>query len=1515
MKKLLLVLFLSLFLPFGVFSQCQVNIDFNTWNQEGYAANGDWQVQGGGSSVFQSINGDPTFYVSPDTFINVRINGTIRIEDNIAYDNDFVGFVFGYKEPDFINNQYDFWLFDWKREGQPKWNGSVNYYANEGFTLSRLDGIVQPGTQNYWPCFWAHDNTASCTPIATNFGGNLGWDTFTDYDFTLLYTPTRATIIVNTDTIFDEPGCYEPGRFGFYNYSQPFVRYSDFSYTLISNFEVEQSDYDQCVDIPVNFLFSDSTCIGGTSIASNINAWDWDFGNGFTSTQPNPTFTFSTTGSYQVQLIVTDVNGCQDSVTKTVVVHPPPFAAATIDSVFCPTDSVELMASGGVSYAWFPATGLSNDSISNPMAFPSVSTTYTVTVTDQFDCVDDTTVTFHVFEASVDLATTICEGDTFMLGAGGGVSYDWSPAASLNDQTLPNPLANPSVTTTYQAIVTDIYGCEDTVYQTVNVNPMPVLTVSPDTTVCENSPVVFNVSGAASYNWFDQTGTALGIGSSQSLSYSDSTTIYVIGVNLNGCANIDSIKLHVLPNPDVDPGPDQFICSYETITLGSNNNSTGTYSWSPANQLNNPSILTPTFTPANDGNFTYTLTVTDQNSCTDSAQVTVTIHPFQLTENHSDVPCFGENTGISTLTTNATAPFTYTWLDAQGDTVTQITNSIPSASSDSLIAGTYQAIIIDNFGCTDTIPVVINEPASSVSVTLDTLINVDCFGSLNGEIHVSATGGTPGYQYSIDGGFTFNSSGIFNGLGASIYTVIAQDANMCEISLSDTIKTPTGLFAQITTIKHIDCFGANNGAFSLVGQGGTAPYQYSLDNINFSNSLSVTNLAPGQDTVYFFDNNGCQVTLPFQIFEPSPLVSNISQQKGIDCFGNDNGRIWIHTAGGTGPYTFSLDGQNFQTDSTFYNLSGGLDTLIVQDDSMCQVEIPFTVNEPALLTTSIFSQQNVDCNGNSTGELIFSPNGGSPNYLFSLDSLNFQTDSTFSGLIAGNYTVTVIDDSSCMSQLTVDITEPPVLELFNDVQIDVDCYGNSTGFIGLNTLGGSVPYRFSLDSMTFQPIPNFQNLPAGNYSIWVQDDSSCVDSISVTITQPDSLELTIIDLQDIDCFGNDNGRVSIEGQGGIGPYLYGVDGTNLQADSNFTNLTPGAHTIFIQDDSMCVTQQEIDIFEPPLLEVSATHIDITCYDFNDGEATVNIHGGTAGYTILWDSPTPQTTQTATNLAPGGYFVQVTDSNGCVDSAGVNIWEPEPLILTHLEDSLIEAYCDWDNGRSAVIAEGGIEPYSYLWNGTNTRSGPSADMLYGDETYQVIVTDQNGCETILPVYIPQTPPATPIIASDPTYEDSILFAQRNVQFFNQSIGAATWFWDFGDGSTSDLENPTHLFAETGVYEVTLTVNNSYLACPTDTTVLVHIIANGSIFVPSAFSPNGDGQNDLFFPMGEGLVNYEMIIFTRWGKEIIRLNNLNDKWDGRSSKGLAMPEGVYVYRVKAFLNNGTEIDEGGTITLIR
>lgn len=201
----------------------EIPVDLNSWQQRGPAANGNWIVSTDGNSVLQTINGNPTFFVSPTNQFNTTIRGTLKVET--ALDDDYIGFVLGFKGPTSTGNDMDFILFDWK-QAQQQWVGG--YLAAEGFTLSRVHGTIT----DYVPGFSSHQGDGF-TVLDTLYGSDYGWLDDTEYAFQILYQANRIKINIaggqfGSDglEVFDIAGTFADGRFGFYNYSQQDVRYA-----------------------------------------------------------------------------------------------------------------------------------------------------------------------------------------------------------------------------------------------------------------------------------------------------------------------------------------------------------------------------------------------------------------------------------------------------------------------------------------------------------------------------------------------------------------------------------------------------------------------------------------------------------------------------------------------------------------------------------------------------------------------------------------------------------------------------------------------------------------------------------------------------------------------------------------------------------------------------------------------------------------------------------------------------------------------------------------------------------------------------------------------------------------------------------------------------------------------------------------------------------------------------------------------------------------------------------------
>ncbi|KAA3611038.1 MAG: T9SS C-terminal target domain-containing protein [Calditrichaeota bacterium] len=281
------------------------------WKHEGLPSSGNWTISEDSTSVRQSKNDVPTFFVSPDTFSNVTIRGSFFVDSS---DDDYIGFVFGYLRPDSAEEYFDFYLMDWK--------GNTQSGAQEGFTLSKVEGIVEvpSGTNTSHP-YWDHMDTTQ-TVLATNYGDN-GWARNVVYNFELIYESNRVRISIDTTQIFDVSGEFRAGRFGFYNYSQPGVNYREFR---VNEAPLAIDDYyvvDEDSQIAMDVTFNDTDADGHDKMITNVGAatqGNVTFTNGDSLIFYTPALNFNGADSFYYH--ISDGNGGSDSAKVVITVSP-----------------------------------------------------------------------------------------------------------------------------------------------------------------------------------------------------------------------------------------------------------------------------------------------------------------------------------------------------------------------------------------------------------------------------------------------------------------------------------------------------------------------------------------------------------------------------------------------------------------------------------------------------------------------------------------------------------------------------------------------------------------------------------------------------------------------------------------------------------------------------------------------------------------------------------------------------------------------------------------------------------------------------------------------------------------------------------------------------------------------------------------------------------------------------------------------------------------------------------------
>lgn len=375
----------------------------------------------------------------------------------------------------------------------------------------------------------------------------------------------------------------------------------------------------------------DSICVGEPAVFVNNSSggtdYAWDFGDNTSSTQFAPSHAYTSAGDYTVTLILSDNSGCalSDTTQLLVTVREPPVAQADPVVPFCPGGQAQLQASGGDAYLWSPPTGLSSISISNPIATPPQAMTYQVTVFNA--CGSDTTevtIAFLSPDAAAGPDTATCLGSAVQLSATGGVTYAWTPTATLDDPSSAAPNASPSATTLYHVTIQTAAGCtvEDSLEVSV-VTDLPEAVLA-DTAICLGATVLLTAAQADLYAWHPANGIAILDQGTASVSPT-LPTLYVVELN-NPCGTTFDSAFVDVHEVIASAWPDTVICPGTSVQLHASGGSL--YHWSPTAGLSSDAIADPLAAPG--ANTVYTVLVSDSIGCSDDATAEVTLHPLPV---------------------------------------------------------------------------------------------------------------------------------------------------------------------------------------------------------------------------------------------------------------------------------------------------------------------------------------------------------------------------------------------------------------------------------------------------------------------------------------------------------------------------------------------------------------------------------------------------------------------------------------------------------------------------------------------------------------------------------------------------------------------------------------------------------------------------------------------------------------------------------------------------------------------
>ena len=1060
-----------------------------------------------------------------------------------------------------------------------------------------------------------------------------------------------------------------------------------------------------------------------------------------------------TVGAGPYSVILGDASGCPPVIANTTVTSftIPITANAGPDKTVCnqnPTTSITGTVTGASGGIWSGGQGSyspSNTTLTNMLYTPTAGelasghATLILTTTGNGGCpgsVDTVRINYQGFTGTINVTGTNVScfsgsDGTASASVSGGVSpftYTWTTAPQ---QIGANATGLSSGT--YSVLVTDALGCTSVASETIT-QPLPLNTsYTVQNVSCfggNNASISLTVTGgtpAYTYNW------APNVGNSSAVS-NLSAGIYTVTIkDSKGCALTQTISVtqptalnnsFALTNVSCFNGNNGSISS--TVSGGT---APYTYQWSPTGGNG--------ATASNLSAGSYSLLVTDAKNCTSLFSTAIT-QPTQLQVNVSSTneTCDYLNNGTATATVSGGQPaYVYQWQPG----------NLPGSSVSNLSSGNYTLTVTDNNGCKVVSLATITQPPT-LTLSIISASNINCFGGNNGSLSVNASGGTPSYIYSWQP--NVSSGPTATGLSSGSYTITTNDSKGCAAQLVTTLTQPTASLTATANSGSVSCNGGSNGTLSSSASGGTAPYTFNWSPINISGQ-NVVNVGAGNYSVLITDANGCTASASTVVTQPA--VIGLSFTPVNSTCSMSNGQVTVNVSGGNAPYTYQwapIGGNG----STAVGLPAGSYNVTVTDFHGCVIVGGIIINDNAGPNASIISTSNVSCYGGANGSATVGTAGGTGPFTYVWQPFG-GNGPTATGLTAGTYTVTVVDVNGCTSLATTSpaITQPTQVQI-NITKNNVSCFGGSDGSAFSSVSGGTPGYTY-----TWSPGgtngTSVGGLSNGTYTLQVTDANSCLQTQQVTIAQPTVLTTTITLFTNVSCFGGSNGSASASVSGGTAPYHY--NWTSGSISQTALGLSAGTYTVFVTDAKGCSANASITITEPSqALSVTAISTPVSCFGGSDGTATATPTGGTPGYSYNWSGA--GSTQTVSNLNAGTHFVTVTDNNGCTAINSISVGQPSAITATL---AFTNATCGNANGNISAQVTGGTNPYTYSWSPISSTNSSVNGLATG--TYSVLVTDVKNCTATFTASIINVPGPTVSIASS-----------SNVSCFGGNDGTAT-----------------------------------------------------------------------------------------------------------------------------------------------
>ncbi|MEN0006291.1 MAG: M43 family zinc metalloprotease, partial [Bacteroidota bacterium] len=808
----------------------------------------------------------------------------------------------------------------------------------------------------------------------------------------------------------------------------------------------------------------------------------------------------------------------------------------------------------------------------------------------------------------------------------------------------------------------------------------------------------------------------------------------------------------------------------------------------------------------------YTVTVFDEQGAFIDISTTINapnlLVPF--VDVQQDVSCEGAADGIITLGASGGTP-------GSGNTYTYSLNNGPPNTTGvftDLEPGTYLAQVVDENGCTGQLEIVMST-SNPIEVTLLDLQAVSCAGNDDGSVSISASGGTPAYQYSLNGE-DFFGSGTFENLASGDYTVIVLDANECVGFIDVQIEESNPLNLLIESQEPALCFGDSSGQVSLSIVGGTAPFSYAIDNETPQTSPVFSELPAADYTFTVIDANACITSIEATVESQDSIGLMLEMVQDVSCFGDTSGSFTALAFGGAPNYLYQLDTFELDTINTFSNLAAGTYMLAVEDSLGCSANFEIELATNDSLALAIDSIAGLSCFEGTDGYLEWSGAGGLGDYSLSINNDTTVVDTILNGLSAGIYTLSMSDSLGCTVYDTVAIAMPFPINITDLETTPISCAEAIDGQVVAAAQGGTGTLTYTLGDET-NTTGLFEQLSAGSYTLTVEDQNGCSTLQDVAVAAPTALTAEMDMATNVSCAGANDGAITVLAQGGTGALSFSLNGTSNTTGS-FTELAGGDYTILVSDENDCQTEVLVTIEEPIALSTDSEILTAIDCAGELGAIQFEATGGTAPYSFALNGST-NSTGLFDGVQGGTYTATITDDNGCTLTSTATLNSPTPITIEVIAQT--NPLCAGEaNGTLQLTANGGTGTLTYTLGETTNTSGTFNNLNPGE--YTIVVADQNGCTSTVDVTLDALQPITVEMGM-----------AANVSCAGASDGAITILAQGGTGALSftlnGTSNTTGSFTELAGGDYTILVSDEN-TCQTEVLVTIE--------EPTALSTNSE-----------------------------------------------------------------------------